>query len=136
MKYIKQFSIILIVSFVGELFNYFLPLPIPGNIYGMVLMFILLLLGVFKIHQVRETAQFLIDIMPILFIPSAVGIITEMEGLKTIWWQIIVITIVTTASVLVVSGLVTQIMIRREKDKKRIHKKGNKFVKKEEDSKL
>lgn len=116
MKYIKQFLVILIISFVGELFNHFLPLPIPGNIYGMILMFILLLTGCIKIHQIKETAKFLIDIMPILFIPSAVGIITKVEELKTIWWQIIIITIVTTAIVLVVSGLVTQTVIRKEKD--------------------
>lgn len=116
MKYVKQFLVILIISFVGELFNYFLPLPIPGNIYGMILMFLLLLTGRIKIHQIQEAGRFLIDIMPILFIPSAVGIVTKLEELKMIWWQIIIITIITTMIVLVISGLVTQTMIRREKN--------------------
>ena len=39
MKYVKEFGIILIVSLVGELLNYFLPLPVPASIYGLVLMF-------------------------------------------------------------------------------------------------
>ena len=30
MKYVKQFFIILLISFVGELFKYLIPLPIPA----------------------------------------------------------------------------------------------------------
>ena len=48
MKYVKEFGIILIVSLVGELLNYFLPLPVPASIYGLVLMFLCLMLGIIK----------------------------------------------------------------------------------------
>ena len=34
MKYLKQFGIIVIISFIGELFHYLIPLPIPASIYG------------------------------------------------------------------------------------------------------
>lgn len=118
MKYVKQFLFILIVSFIGELLNYYLPFPIPGNIYGMILMFILLMSGCIKIHQVKETAKFLIEIMPILFIPSAVGIISQIETLQSIWLQILIITIATTTIVIVISGLVTQKILRRYNEKK------------------
>ena len=36
-------------------------------------------------HQIEETGRFLIDIMPILFVPSAVGIISQFDQLKSIW---------------------------------------------------
>ena len=49
MKYVKEFGIILIVSLVGELLNYFLPLPVPASIYGLVLMFLCLMLGIIKL---------------------------------------------------------------------------------------
>ena len=42
MKYLKQLLIILGISFLGELLKYFLPLPIPASIYGMVILFALL----------------------------------------------------------------------------------------------
>ena len=124
MKYLQQFAIICIVSFVGELLNYFLPFPIPGNIYGMIVMFILLMSGCIKLHQVKSTSKFLLDIMPILFIPSAVGIMTKSKELRTIWWQIIIITIVTTMIVMVVSGKVTQIIVQYNEQKRNdvIHK--------------
>ena len=42
MKYFKQFFIILGVSFAGEFLGQQIPLPIPGSIYGLVLMFVCL----------------------------------------------------------------------------------------------
>lgn len=117
MKYINQVLIILLISFIGELLNYFIPLPIPGSIYGMILLFILLCTGVVKLHQIREVGNFLIDIMPMLFIPSAVGIMAQFEQLKSIWIEIIVITIVTTVIVMAVTGLTTQAIIRIKKRK-------------------
>ena len=39
MKYVKQFVIIIAISFIGEFLKYVLPLPVPASIYGMVLMF-------------------------------------------------------------------------------------------------
>lgn len=112
MKYIIQIIIIFSISAAGEILNYFIPLPIPASIYGMIIMFILLWSGILKLHNVRDTGYFLIEIMPMLFIPSAVGIMTEFTELKAIWWQIIIITIATTVIVMAVTGLVTQFIIR------------------------
>lgn len=116
MKYIKQFVVICIVSFIGELFNYYLPFPIPGNIYGMILMLTLLLVGGIKIQQINDVSKFLLDIMPVLFIPSAVGIMTKFKELIDVWWQIFILTIVTTIIVMVVSGRVTQRIIRHDNE--------------------
>ena len=69
MKYLKQFGIIIIISFIGELMNMFIPLSIPASIWGLVLMFLCLKLHIIKPEDVRETAKLLIEIMPIMFIP-------------------------------------------------------------------
>lgn len=119
MKYIRQFMIICVVSFAGELINYILPFPIPGNIYGMIIMFMLLLSGYIKLYQVKEVSSFLLEILPILFIPSAVGIVTKSKELSSIWWQIIIITIVTTIVVMIVSGRVTQMIVNHKIKRKR-----------------
>lgn len=117
MIYVEQFIVVLAISFIGEIFNYFLPFPIPGNIYGMILMFLLLISRRIKLCQVKGVSKFLIDIMPIFFIPSAVGIITTLDELKLIWWKIIIITVVTTIIVMVVSGQITQMIIRKDNRK-------------------
>lgn len=82
MKYVKQFLIILVISFIGEILKYLLPLPIPASIYGMVLLFTGLMTGLIKLEAVRETGKFLIEIMPVMFIPAgvALSLISYMMG--------------------------------------------------------
>ena len=115
MKYVKQILVILLITSIGEFLNIFLPFPISGFIYGMALLFISLCLGVVKLDQIDETARFLLNVMPILFIPSAVGIMEKWSELQHIWWQIIIIIILTTVFVMAVSGLVTQAIIKRDR---------------------
>ena len=74
MKYLRQFLIILGISFVGELLKVLLPLPIPASIYGMVILFIGLLTGWIPLDAVRDAGKFLIEIMPVMFIPAGVAL--------------------------------------------------------------
>lgn len=74
MKYIRQLGIILLVSFLGELLHYLLPLPVPASIYGIVLLFAALETRLLKADAIRETSAFLLEIMPMLFVPAGVGL--------------------------------------------------------------
>ncbi len=111
MKYVKEFGIILIVSLVGELLNYFLPLPVPASIYGLVLMFLCLI----KLSDVHDTACFLIEIMPIMFIPPAVGLMASWDVIQANLVAYLIIAAVTTIVVMAVSGLVTQAVLKKGK---------------------
>ena len=51
MKYIYQLFIILVVTFVGELLHYFIPIPVPASIYGLIIMLILLCPKVVKLEH-------------------------------------------------------------------------------------
>lgn len=118
MKYLRQFCIILLISFLGELFHILIPLPIPASVYGLVLMLTALCTGILKLAQVRETADFLIEIMPVMFIPAAVGLLDSWTALQPIWFPVVVITILTTVIVMAVTGRVTQYMIHRSRRQK------------------
>lgn len=122
MKYIKQFILILAISFAGELLKYLLPLPVPASIYGMVLMFLALLTGVIKLEYVRETGKFLIEIMPLMFIPAGVGLMSSWSTLKPLLLPVAVITVVTIITVMVASGHTAQFILKREE--KREGKRG------------
>ena len=115
MKYVKQFGIILLVSLVGELLNFLLPLPVPASIYGLVMMFLCLITGLIKLDDVHDTACFLIEIMPIMFIPPAVGLMASWDVIQANLLAYIVIAVVTTIVVMGVSGLVTQGVLRKGK---------------------
>ena len=115
MKYVKQFFIILLISFAGEICKYLLPLPIPASIYGMLILFIALMTGWIKLDAVKDVGKFLIEIMPLMFIPAGVGLMESWGTLKPVLLPICVITVVTIVTVMVATGKLSQWMIRREK---------------------
>ncbi len=117
MKYLKQFLIILAISLLGEVLKELLPLPIPASIYGMVFLFILLLTGIIKLDQVKDAGKFLIEIMPVMFIPAGVGLMSSWNVLKPVLVPVSIITIITIFTVMGATGIVSQIVIRKDKSK-------------------
>ena len=121
MKYLHKFLIIIGITFVGELLKYLLPLPIPASIYGMVIMFIGLMTGFIKLDAVKDVGKFLIEIMPIMFIPAGVGLMSSWSVLKPLLLPVSIITVVTIITVMGVAGRSSQWIIRN--DRKRAEKK-------------
>lgn len=118
MKYIKQLTIILGISAVGEFLNYLLPLPIPASIYSLGLMLVLLCTGALKLSSVKEISALLLDAMPIMFIPAAAGIINYWDIIRPILLPCFLIIIVVTIIVMAVTGITTQSIIRRKERKR------------------
>ena len=54
MKFLYPFVIILVFTFLGELLNFFLPFPIPASVYGLILLFLGLRLGLVKLEKIEE----------------------------------------------------------------------------------
>lgn len=118
MKYVKQFLIILLISFIGEGLNYLIPAPVPASIYGMVILFVCLCTKVVKLDDVKDTGMFLIEIMPLMFIPAGVGLMKSWGVLKPLVVPVLAITVVSLIAVMAVSGRVSQKIIAKN-DKKR-----------------
>ena len=114
-KYIFQFARILAFCFLGEVLHAVLPLPVPASIYGLVLMFLCLITGLIKLDDVHDTACFLIEIMPIMFIPPAVGLMASWDVIQANLVAYLIIAAVTTIVVMAVSGLVTQAVLKKGK---------------------
>lgn len=118
MRYVKQFSIIIMISFAGELLKELLPFPVPASIYGLVLMLLALMTGIIKVEQVNDVSTFLLDVMPVMFIPASVGLMESWHVMQSILIPASILCIVGTLIVMVVSGRVTQrIIVGREKRK-------------------
>ena len=99
MKFLRQFMIILLLSFLGEVLKMFIPLPIPASVYGLVLMLLCLVTG--------------IEIMPVMFIPAAAGLIDSWKVLQPLLLPILVITVVITIFVMVVTGKIAQMIAQK-----------------------
>lgn len=113
MKFIKQLSIILMVSFVAEVMEYLIPLPVAASVYGLILMLAGLLTKVIPLKAVEGAADFLVEIMPILFILPVVSIITCWDCIKDIVLPLFIICMISTFLVMVATGRVAQFIIRK-----------------------
>lgn len=115
MKYIRQFAIIMLFSFLGELCHLVIPIPIPASIYGMVFLFISLALGLLKVDAVKETGAFLVSLLPLLFVVPTVGLMGCWDLIREDLLQIAAVIVVTTVLTFGVSGMLTK-LLRREGD--------------------
>ena len=115
MQYIFQLLVILGASFLGEICNLLLPLPIPASVYGLVLLFIALMTGIIKLENVEKAATFLIATMSIYFIAPSVSLMTVIADYVDSLLGIVVICCVSTILVMVVTGKVSQLIMEKSK---------------------
>ena len=113
MKYIRQFAVILGMTCLGEILHFLLPLPVPGSIYGLVLLFLALLFRIIPLDSVKETGQFLIEIMPMMFIPAAAGLLVSWDALQPVLIPFLVIIVVSTVLVMIATGKTAQKLMKR-----------------------
>ncbi len=121
MDLIFQFGRILAVCFLAELLAGFLPLPIPASVYGLILMLLSLRLGILKLAQVKKAAAFLVSILPLLFLPAAVGVLELLSELKNLLLPCLLAVVPVTVLVMAASGRTTQAIQRLQKRKEHPH---------------
>ena len=117
MKFVKQFLIILGISFAGEALKFLLPFPIPASIYGMVILLIGLLSGFIPLASVKEAGTFLIEIMPVMFIPACVGPMASWHILQPFLVPVSIITVAALITVMIVTGRCTQWILHKDRKK-------------------
>ena len=110
MKYLKQVLIILAFTMAGELLAKAVPLPVPAAIYGFILLFTALCTGLLKPEAIDKTADFLIGLLPLLFVAPAVGILEHFDLLAPQILSFIAIVAASTFLTFAVAGAVTQLL--------------------------
>jgi holin-like protein len=114
MKYIRQFTIILFISLAGEIIHLLIPLPVPASIYGLLIMLTGLKKKWIPLKAVEDAGMFLIEIMPLMFIPAAAGLLDSWEVLRPVLIPFLVITLLSTILVMGITGKVTQRFIKND----------------------
>ena len=112
MKHLLQITIIAAVSLAGEILNQLIPLPIPGSIYGLVIMLLLLYFGAIEVRHVKDVSSWLLSLMPVMFIGPTVGLIVTFDSYKDFLIPIAVTVTLSTVLVMGVTGVVSQQLIR------------------------
>lgn len=121
MQYVSQIAIIFSISFAGEMLNRLLPLPIPGSIYGLVIMLVCLMLGVVKVEKIKAVSDWFISLMPIMFVGPIVGLMDSFDSYKNYIIPLFVISIVTTFITMAAAGLSSQRLMRIQQKRGKNH---------------
>ena len=117
MKYFTQFLYISLFSLLGELLEHCIPLPIPAAIYGLLLLLIALSSGLLKEEKIAAVADFLISVMPVLFVAPAVKILQFWGLIAPNLAVICIIIAFSTCVVFIISGLITKWIQSRQEGK-------------------
>ena len=118
MKLFREALIIFAIYLLGELLSSLLHLPIPGNILGMVILFILLCTNIVKVDNISNVTRFLLDHLSFFFIPAGVGLMASIGVIKSTWWQLLVVCISTTIIIIGVTGTIVQTLSKKSKVEK------------------
>ena len=110
MERVKELLVILCFSLAGELAHECIPLPVPASIYGLLFLLTALKTGLLKADRIANSADFLIEIMPLLFVPAGVGLLASWDALRPVLLPVVV----STAAVFGVTGIVAQRMLSRK----------------------
>ena len=113
MEYLIQFTVIIVISMLGELLHALVPLPVPASIYGIFILLFCLHSRLLKLENVKGASDYLLKIMPVFFIPSAVLVIDAWDMISAKLLQYVLICIVPLVVGIITVGKVTQFVIRR-----------------------
>lgn len=117
LKLFREALIILGIYLAGEFLSTSLHLPIPGNILGMIILFVLLCTKVVKVENISNVTNFLLEHLAFFFIPAGVGLMASMGIIKSTWWQLLVVCLSTTVIIIGTTGIVVQAISKRAKEK-------------------
>lgn len=76
---LKSVTLIFLFQVLGRIIAYITKLPVPGSVWGMVLLLIAFFLYDDFIETIRPTASVLLANLSLLFVPAGVGLITHVH---------------------------------------------------------
>ncbi|MBU3013286.1 CidA/LrgA family protein [Poseidonibacter lekithochrous] len=76
---LKGIITLLVFQFLGECISILFSLLVPGPVIGMVLLLIFLIIRKSSFHSLDNSVGILLKYLPLLFIPAAMGIITQID---------------------------------------------------------
>ncbi|WP_131979517.1 CidA/LrgA family protein [Cricetibacter osteomyelitidis] len=109
----RSLAILFLMLFLGECISGFIRIGVPASIWGLLLLFICLVVRIIKLHWIEFSAKLLIRYMAVLFIPVSVGIIKYSDLLMSEAKALLIPNIVSTCITLVVIGFLSDYIFSR-----------------------
>ncbi|MGL5151326.1 MAG: CidA/LrgA family protein [Clostridium sp.] len=115
MKLFREGIIIVGIYLLGELISATLNLPIPGNILGMMILLIALILRLIRVEQIENIVKFFLSHLAFFFIPAGVGLMTSLNIIRDTGTSVLIICVITTIIVIGVTGKVVEFIINKKR---------------------
>ena len=93
---VRSLVILYIILLLGNLIPHYIPLGIPGSIWGLLLLFLGLTTRIIRLEWIYLGSSLLIRYMAVLFVPVSVGIIKYYDLLVSQWKILLIPNILST----------------------------------------
>ena len=105
---VRSASILVLFLYLGKVIQYLSHLPIPGSIFGLLLLFSALSLRLIPLDYILPTGSFLLNYITLFFVPVGVGLLQYSQLLSTYWVTIVVSSVISTIATLISVGWLYQ----------------------------
>ena len=112
---VAQIGMLMAICEVGYALAAWGNIPLPGNLLGMALLFMLLASGIVRLQWIKAGAALLLKHLAFFFVPIAVGLMSLGEVLRVSGWALLIILLASAAVGIVLAGGITQRLARKEK---------------------
>jgi holin-like protein len=114
---IIQVCFLHVFLFLGTELKQIIPLPIPGSMFGLFLLFLALCCKVIKLEWVEQGAKWLMAELLLFFIPSAVGIVNYQQIISLQGVEIVLLIACSTVIVMGMTALTAEkISVRKRSE--------------------
>ena len=112
LKIVAQISFLVVIAWLGNFIARHMAWGIPGNILGIVFLFLALELRILPLSWVEDGSSLLIAELVLFFIPSAVAVIQFEPLLKQNGLSFFLVITISTLGVMLVVGVITETLMR------------------------
>ncbi len=112
LRFMAQIILLCVIYKSGNAVAEMTHLPIPGNVCGMIILFLLLVTGIVRMEWIEEGADLLLKHLAFFFIPIAVGLMQWIGLFQLSGVQLLLSIVLGTAACILVMGSVTTMLIR------------------------
>ena len=116
-KFLWQMAFLMAIFLASNWLVGFTGLPMPGNVLGIIVLFLLLLTGVVKEEHISTAANFLLKHMVFFFVPVAVGLMQWGGVFYDYGWILLAAVVIGAILPLLTVGLLGRTLRRRTRRK-------------------
>lgn len=119
-KFISQIAILDAFYYMGTLLQMLTKAPVPGSIFGLLLLFLALKLRLLPHLWVESGARFMQKFLPLFLVPATVGAMNYFDVFTAGGQWLILIVVASTLLTIIIPGLTSQLLSKSPQRKKEV----------------